>query len=190
MAVHSLTFATGWSPPRNTLRKMTLYHIDRNRTLKEGQVLELARYADVEPQEIGSHVDRLWPEGVTNFGEHHLLQHHQFRGDYLIEFIFELVRRASFHGAPSRYQSLFGVSSLEAARAFIWEFAPNDATTWGVEAERSERFDMRHLTIAGSGLMISERAHQYWGGEPSPHPLWEVLLVPPVKILHQVETQN
>jgi hypothetical protein len=167
-----------------------LYTVDRRRRLEAGRTLDLVRAENIGAAHVDSvllvHVDRLFPDGVTDHGESFLLQDRPVRANDVIDLLFEYVRRSEFPDRPSRYQSVFGSPNLEAAKAFREEFGRANDPIWEIEADRHFVGDMRHLTLAGSALAISYRAHRYWLGEPSNDPLWEALVVPPVRVLKEV----
>jgi hypothetical protein len=81
-----------------------------------------------------------------------------------------------------------GVESLDAACCFQTKFCQGEGVVWQVETDNYFKADMNilsHQTV----LVFSYLANVYWSGRAAPHtsPFWEVLLIPPVKILQKVE---
>ncbi len=109
----------------------------------------------------------------------------------LIEILFEYVRRGCFPDKPSRFTSLFGWETLEQAQAFRKKYGKESMPIWKIQAEKFFRADMNLLSInLPSVLILSYSVHRYWAGLPAIHnstPCWEILLPPPIKVLHQVQ---
>lgn len=49
------------------------YHIDRSGQLKQGDVIELTCYDDIDEECLQHHFDSLFPEGVSAFGDWYFL---------------------------------------------------------------------------------------------------------------------
>ena len=165
------------------------YHIDRNRTLKERQIINLVKYNDVEPSELQDHVDFLFPEGVTGHGELDMLRDQtSAKGiDPVIELLFEYVRRSLFPSCPSRFQSVFAFENVAQAVNFKNRYGRKDSLIWEVESDVAFKADMSLLTLQGSLLRVSYNAHRYWRGISSGNnPVWEYLLSPPVKVIRRI----
>lgn len=177
---------------------MSVYHhIDRLGTLRPDSTISLTRYNDINPEDLQQHVDLLFPEGVSNHGEHYFLKADtRARAvDPVIELLFEYVRRSFYTDKPSRFQSFFAFGSREDARIFMERYCNSRCTIWRVECDESRAFkaDMNILTLIDSLLVTSYRAHCYWQGLPDPggdSPLWEFLLSPPVKVLERLQTHE
>jgi hypothetical protein len=179
------------------------FTVDRGGLLSDGTVIDLARHDDLDPPQLQTHVDDLFPAGVSSHGNGYFLSgDQQATGSSAnIELIFEFVRRARFPQAPSRFASVFGCESEADARGFashpVWGSA--GAKIWEVESEDAFRADMSCLTLGGTILTVSLFAERYWSGlengidlifpdpqrAPTP-PFWELLLTPPVKVLGRV----
>ena len=165
------------------------YHVDRLRSLQEGDTLSLQRWTDVNPQFLQEHVDSLFPEGLTRHGEQYLLRSTQSLGiaSPRIELLWGYVRRASFPDRPSRYQSVFGWESEEDAGRFNVQYASDNGAICELDCDEAVRADMTLLCGNMSALVSSYFAHLYWEGKANPdekvEPLWEVLLRPPVRVL-------
>jgi hypothetical protein len=189
---------TPTSPPtplRKVLRQVPkFYTVDRRGTLHTGRRLGLTRFDDIEPHSLQQHLDGLFPDGVGAHGELNFVSADALFQvtDHLIELIWENVRRAHFPTAPSRFQSVFAVDTLDEARAFRTAFDPTGAATiWQVQtAHPGFRTNMELLRAPGTALMTSYHAHCYWSQHSPDHPVpvtWEVLLTPPVDVLGPAE---
>ena len=103
------------------------------------------------------------------------------------EWIFELLRRAEFEEAQSRFQSYFAWPSLEDAEQFITDHRDEEQTLFKVRCDKYELRDMDLIQAShiGSGLA---NARQYWKGEAgSETPTWEVVMEPPIDVVEQVD---
>lgn len=169
------------------------YHVDRKNHLHEGQVLNLIHPTIQPPPEIPDLVEfgkKMFPDGVSQHGDQYFYR--ASRTDHKepgIEALLEYYRRAYFPNKPSRFQSCFGVESLDAAYHFQNKFGQGMGVIWEVETDDYFKADM-NLLSPYTVLVCSYFANVYWSGQPAPHispPFWEVLLVPPVKVLRKVE---
>ena len=99
-----------------------------------------------------------------------------------IELAFELVRRNKFPNQPSRLASMYAWPSLANARWF--KRTHRNATTPIFKVSCNEVFQCDFdLVRAGPTILATWLlAEKYWRGEAGPNPLWEVLLVPPVRV--------
>ncbi|MDD5502874.1 MAG: DUF2441 domain-containing protein [Candidatus Thermoplasmatota archaeon] len=178
------------------------YTVDRANTLKEGHILDLTRFDNLEPPICQSHLDTLFPNGVTRHGDLYICN-----GDAAatliapeIELLFEYVRRSFFPHCWSRFQSIFACETIEEARKFRDEYSilsdgqpQKFGTIWEIEAEDAFKADMRLLKLHSSILVTSLMAHTYWSGKslvesfPGYEPFWELLLKPPVKVIKKIE---
>ncbi len=167
------------------------FTVDRNKTLKKGQEINLVRYNDVKPPELQNHIDFLFPDGVTSHGERYMLSNQTFAMgvNETIDLLFEYVRKSYFPSRPSRFQSVFGFESIEQAKRFRDRFGmSSDCPIWEVEADIVFKADMELLTLEDSLLVLSYRAHQYWNGcSIKKSPFWEYLMVPPVKVIRRID---
>lgn len=166
------------------------YTVDRANRLTSGLVFELEKHGDINPDFLQSHVDSMFPEGVSRHGDQYFLSNSAQANvaSPAIELVFEYVRRAHFLTAPSRFQSWFGTDSVEAAVEFRNRFAPNSgARIWRIECNDVFRANMNLLTAADSALVQSWRAHQYWQGQAGlGDAFWEYLLRGTVRVLEPV----
>lgn len=102
------------------------------------------------------------------------------------EWMFELIRRAEFEDAQSRFQSYFAWPTLEAAEQFLTEHRTEGQTIFKVQCQESELRDMDLIETPYLGVGYAN-ARQYWQGEPgSDSPTWEVVMKPPIDIVGQV----
>lgn len=166
------------------------FTVDREKSLRENQIIDLIKYSDVKPPELQNHIDFLFPEGVTNHGELYMLKGKiPANGvNQVVEIIFEYVRRSHFPSCPSRFQSVFAHEDIDQAIKFRNEYGKSDSLIWEVESDPAFKADMRLLTLKGSLLVLSYNAHRYWKGFPSGNnPIWEFLIVPPIKVVRRID---
>ena len=166
-----------------------LFTVDRAGTLREGDVLNLTKYADIAPPELQVHADAMFPLGVSRHGNQYFLGSGS-KGSVAspaIELLFEYVRRASFPDRPSRFTSWFATESITDAATFRARYCAGTGVIRRVQAPTTHRANMHLLTSNQTVLVYSWFAHLYWSGEAGPvQPFWEHLLVPPVEILDVV----
>lgn len=167
------------------------FHVDRNNRLRPQSTVTLSIWGNLEPTGLQNHINHLFPEGFSTHGDTYLLGHgiqdRNLRREEIIEIIFEYVRRSSFADKPSRYQSFFAFESLGDAKKFKNDRHQSGSSIWEIEGECSFKADMRLLEIRRPLLGTSLKAHLYWSGEFSIDPFWEILLLPPIKIIRQIE---
>lgn len=169
------------------------YHIDRLGKLKEDQNISLIKYNDINPRELQLHTDEMFPDGVSQHGEHYFLKNGSQAklASPNIEILFEYVRRAHYQNKPSRFQSVFAFESIEQALTFKQKFGTPDSLIWEVESKESFKADMNLLTIGNNSILVySYFAHLYWQGQTRENPFWEHLLVPPVRIIKKIDEKN
>jgi hypothetical protein len=184
------------------------YHIDRTGRLKKGDVIELTRYDDIPEECLQHHVDSLFPEGVSAFGDWYFLNSKMkamtktedgsiiLNYSAIIDLLFEYVRRSNYSHRPSRFQSLFAFESQNEANNFRKNHCKSIGDLWEVECDDSQPFkaDMNNLKLEGSLLMISYRASCYWEGRPCPYtsktPVWELLLKPPIRVVKKIDSHR
>ena len=169
------------------------YIVDRIGTLRQGQVLNLERFNDLKPPQLQSHVDEMFPNGVSRHGERYFLKNSTYASvaSPAIELLFEYVRRAHFPERPSRFQSWFAVDSITDAKGFRNRFGQGQGAIWRVASETVWQADMNLLTAHQTTLVCSWFAHTYWRGEAGPgQTFWEFLLTPPVHVLECIAEIN
>ncbi len=165
------------------------FTVDRLGGLSQGIELRIQHYLDINPPHLQEHVDFMFPEGVSRHGDSFFLSSGSRANiaSPAIEILFEYVRRAHFPDKPSRFMSFFAVDTLSAATDFNNRYGEGRAAIWEVEAPEHFRANMALLESNQTTLVYSYFAHLYWKGEAGPiEPFWEVLLVPPVKVIRQV----
>ena len=181
-----------------------IYSVDRKRIYVVGQTIHLYQTDPLKgrpllnsntglftSRDIESHIRELFPDGLSAHGWQYMadrvinpvLNGQQYTPcNHAIEILFENVRRANFSQRPSRFQSVFGFETAEAAAAFN----TGGWSTFLLEAKKSIRLDQTWLRISEQSSIASYSAHKYWSGESSPNPQWELLLAPPVRIVDQL----
>lgn len=168
-----------------------LYTVDRQGTLEPNLLCSLVKSDDITPRELCSHAIDMFPDGVSRHGDHYFLGGEQkaLLASPALELTFEYVRRARYPDRPSRFQCMFAVDSIDAAKAFRDKHADAGSSIWQIEAETLFRANMNMLYAGDSILVTSYRANTYWAGEPGRDgsPFWEYLLKCPVRIKKRVE---
>jgi hypothetical protein len=165
------------------------FTVDRRGELQPGDTVDLVVHQDLGPPELQGHIDQMFPDGVSEHGNGYFLSStsHATVASPAIEILFEYVRRSHFPVAPSRFQCMYGVSSLDEARQFRLEHCADSGRILKVRAKSLHRGNMRLLTNQATTLVQSWFAHLYWEGAPGPNDtFWECLLVPPVEVLEVV----
>lgn len=174
----------------------TAYTADRALRLRPGMTLQRRRHTDVDPQVLQQRVDAWFPDGVTDHGERYLLRGGPLHVDPFTELTCELVRRAEFHQAPSRFESIFAWATMPEAQAFASAHQSASAPIFELETDDEPfRADMRCLNARQSILVAAYAAHRYWSQQPNDvvlfsgqaqPPAWELLLRPPVRVVQRV----
>lgn len=175
---------------------MQAYHIDRSNTLTSGQIINLT------PSPNPSFLENcLFPNGVSYHGFHYLDESVQNMGGnkpayYVMEFELELIRRCFFPKLPSRFQSFFALKSLDELGK--WAGILNASSTiWLIEFDESQS-----VSLDSNLLIPTLEKHEtedvfspqnsffyyycYWNNCYSPNPRLELLIKPPIKVLHPI----
>jgi hypothetical protein len=192
-----------WAKTTRTNRTVPEYFVvDRSSTCVAGQILNLqgATYtfqhqtSGIEsPDEIAGTMAMMYPDGVSIHGQRYLFERSQTaQGGYLInnlvEIVVELVRRSNFQEIPSRFTSLFGWETSEAAQTFRQRSCQPFHPIIRVETDQPGfKADMELLKLGVSVASALTLANKYWKGESSANPCWEILLQPPVRVIERVE---
>lgn len=178
------------------------YTVDRNGSCTPGAIIEILppRYAfahhyvqNIETHdEIEQTARELFPNGLSPHGQRYLFERHNYIQNAIpvnpvIELLSELVRRAEFPDRPSRFTSLFGTESIDDARRFRNELGQPHHRILRLSCDQYFRADMRFLNPGASGASALNLARKYWRGEACQEPLWEVLLIPPITVIEQME---
>lgn len=170
------------------------YHLDRFNTLEEGQIIDLIKFDDIKPRELQIHVDKLFPDGVTKHGDSYFLNG-RVKAEVaspIIELVFEYIRRSFHLERLSRFQSFFGFNSLSDALKFNEKFPTKKSIKiWEIKSREFFKADMNLLTLTGTPLQLSHRAHCYWMGKLyRDEPFWEILMKPPIQVKKLVYSIN
>ena len=167
------------------------YTVDRTGYLKESMILDLQIYKDIEPDYLQTHVDKLFPDGVSSHGNIYFLNGKQ---DTLhvspnLELVFEYVRRSNFKDLPSRFQSVFAWDNIEDARWFLKNYPGEKSFLYEVKSDVIHKANMKLLNANSSILVTSYFAEMYWKGEEGSvgEIRWEYLLKCPVQVLKRVK---
>lgn len=174
----------------------TYLTVDRSGTLKPETILELRNASTVAnlPQSAADHLHEMFPAGLSRHGERYSSPSHQgtpASPDWSRELLFEYVRRESFRGRPSRFQSAFACQSIQDCLIFMRQFGKGKMSrVFEVAASSAFLSDMNCLRGASFGAMSSLSAKHYCDGKINPFdllPFWELVLPLPVTVLRQVE---
>jgi hypothetical protein len=168
------------------MAEVIAYHVDRSAALVAGTVLDV-RQSPSMPADVPQ-LDQEWPGGLTSHGIQYATSM-QFNGETVSEWLFELVRRAEFPQARSRFQSVFAMASLADARAFRHAIGGVlSVPIFRVRGELAHQANMNLIRSTAPAVSGLARAREYWAGQPGlAAPLWETLLVPPVTVIERVE---
>lgn len=185
---------------------MKFYHVDREDSLQEGMVLNLAksftstcgnrreisimpgRYSELECHELIAH---LFPSGLTVHGWRYLLQPIQaLQSQYgwvwdhsnSVELLFETIRRNQFPDSQSRFQAVFAWQTIEDARKF-----GQDANIYEIHSDAYSIHDQTFLSMGTQGLSAMIQGIKYWNRDLSESSVKEVLLAPPVTVGPRVQ---
>jgi hypothetical protein len=176
----------------------TAYTVDRAGRLQVGMTMDRVRYSDVQPGVLQQLVDAWHPAGVTQHGETYLVSPTNATVlDPVVELTCELVRRAEFAEAPSRFESIFGCATVAEAQMFLAKHGGPGSRIFEIESdEQPFQADMRCLDIRSTILVAAYGARRYWSQQPTDihefpgaqpqSPFWELLMRPPVRVLRQV----
>ncbi len=190
---------------------MEFYHIDKNNSLTEGQLLQ---FRSIDPN---YKIAELFPEGLSAFGQditglkykptNTLLENFSMRIDWQcmtmlnVELIFELVRQKYFSHLPSRFQCIFATDEINLPhwKKVLSNNSNAHLVELSIEHDNYCKLDASFLT-GGLGTYndaaniqdgpyfysverFLKNAWHYWSGEASDKPEWEFLITPPAKVI-------
>lgn len=177
---------------------MKFYHIDRIGTLKENETIDLFPVLSLQNLNplLKSNILKKFEEGISNFGSSCLLG--TYTQDIISEWFLEYERSLHFKDKPSRFQSIFAFSTIDDVQRFVNEYIPHNKEYRVFELESDNYFkgDMKVVGYQRTPLVQSAISHSYWNGESiedlnienhNVKPLWEYLLVPPVKVIKEIQ---
>lgn len=169
---------------------MEFFTVDRAGKLFEGMVCELVDDAHIPNAELASHVKEMYPGGLSHHGLGYLLGINidAPASDVDLEMLFDLVRRLRYPAAPSRYQCIFAVDSLDAAMRMAEKLNAQTPRVFKLQSEKAIQVDMRLLNSNNSPLAKYYLADLYWAGKTPADgaPMWEWLVPCPVVIGERV----
>ncbi len=181
---------------------MELYTLDRSGscTIGSSLILQPPLYdsdhfhgQDLETSsEIVDTLRWLVADGLTSHGRRHLMEPFNLNQGFvqanpIVDLVFELIRIHGYPDKPSRYQSVFGATTADGIRQFRSEFGQPHQRIFKVECQKYFEADMRLVSLGASAASAINLARKYWSGQSSVNPLWEVLMVPPVLVLEQID---
>lgn len=195
---------------------MLLYHIDRAGTLRPGNSIDLVPIDQLPETLKGSELFARLDLGLSRHaitylnpictpqpytivnGQAHcsmdtLWHQLSFADHRILEYTFELVRRAHFPQYPSRFQCLFALRSIDDFKSWP-ELSQERATIYEIEApDTTHCFDaawlkgglnrgisQRNYHISYAPTLCFDMAYKYWSKIPSDSPRWEYLIPLPI----------
>lgn len=170
----------------------SFFHVDRGSRLQAGVPIQRQPVSFSGTQAPSTVARDLFNSSLSEFGQRHMMPTSPFGPNagkpvphFFTEHVYEAVRIAGFPSALSRFQAVFGCTSIEDARAFATGFPgtagpPVPCPIWRVEVDRAELRDMRLMAGTFSFPYTLDTALSYWRGEHSQAPLIEALMEPPV----------
>jgi hypothetical protein len=174
------------------------FTVDRDGSLVPGLEIGYVPTTTVAPPDLQGFIAEWFPNGVSPHGEMYLLRSNPGVLNPIdpgVELICELVRRAEFPDAPSRYTSMFGSETIAGAADFRAQYRIPTARIFEVEcARRPFRADMRALDVRSTAAVTTFGARKYWAQEPramapwgvTVEPFWELLLSLPLRVVREV----
>lgn len=169
---------------------MILYHVDRTNSFKEGQEVTLTKDFPGYLNSFRSTILKLYPDGLSNHGLRYST--YPFNSNYPIETAFELNRKLYFPDKISRFQSFFCFQTLAEAKNFAKNYPDetSDYKIYEVEVDHDNYF-IGDMSLVRSSTVITSYidSHDYWSGNKSCHPIFEVLVKPPLKIHRMVYSE-
>lgn len=184
------------------------YHLDRDNSLVDGQILELRKINDIicndehTSELLQRHFNYLYPKGVCSHGDNYFAKSRYI--PYLapfVELLFENSRRIYDNTKPSRAEVVFGLDNIDDFRKLtsMMNININKCSIWEVECEKFFKADMfildtvQNLIFTNQSILASSKLMElYWQGKglnefiETEASFWEYLLVPPVKVVKRV----
>ena len=172
------------------MSKKIAYHIDRLRTLHEGQVIQLNTTHFSDMTEISKHFKNgLSEHGIRYFSDLNAFANIGYFNSTLIEHCIETMRLISFPNVPSRFQSLFAIPTLDELDS--WEELYGDYPIYEVEYDTNNSIQLDASNLKGgineetgefSPCYLLSYAKNYLSGKIGENPKMEILIPLPVKI--------
>ena len=170
----------------STLNKA--FTVDRKGLLTEGLVMNLHSIPPGIRPEARDLLEARYPDGLSHHGLGYLFGSVSIDSAQ-IEIFFELIRRAHFPEAPSRYSSIFASEQLSDAIEFRERRCASEGSIWELEFPASAfRADASCLKGTVPVFELEYLAHLYWSGDSSgiDAPDWELLITPPAIVSREV----
>lgn len=166
-----------------------LYTVDRTNSLVEGAKIGLKNIGLFKPMHLHDYALKMFPDGLSHHGEYYFfsLEPACSKPEFMIELLFEQVRRLTHPERPSRFQSMFAVDSIEKAQEFIARCRADSARIFEISGTTEFKANMNLLHSNHPSLATSWYAEQYWAGNDGGHPaFWEYLVSGQVTIGNKV----
>ena len=172
------------------------YHVSRAdiSTVKYFELKMTKNAIDLEgyysSEEFINKKHNLFPKGISKFGEQYLHEYYypeNQNNEFIIESVFELIRRLKYPNLKSRFQSTFGCLTIEDAKKIKEITFKGEGNIYKVACDSYFIADMNLLNQARSIIGIEIIANKYWSGIYSKNPTIEVLMNYPVEIIEKIE---
>lgn len=175
---------------------MIAYHVDRSMLLSAGQTLSTLGNYNLEK------IFDIYGNSFSEHGIHYITKN--FTDDihsFLWEISTEYIRLLKYPQYPSRFKCLFATEDLEQAKLWKNLFQSSKYQILKIECSKYYKFDANWITKPGAFYNFYQTdkfdnisfasycyfADKYWSGQPSPTPLWELLVELPCKCLEIVD---
>lgn len=166
---------------------MKAYHIDRANLLLPNKTIKLDKTIKIDPEYLQIYLEESYPEGFSSHGDYHITRQGSAHnaGNVVYETIYEYERKLHFPNCLSRYQSFFGLESLEDVKLWLKFFSNNQTaqqqkfSIWEIDTLDSEVQVYDSLFLGGgdlnelssfSALGTQYNAKKYWSGQMSENP--------------------
>lgn len=192
---------------------MKFYHLDRIGTLQNGTLVQSTPTFNALNAYVNANIPKFYPSGISKTGERYLspfdidvtdLQHAKdtiFNAQvFMIEYIFETVRKTNFPNCPSRFTSLFAckdlysikkwfnilsTNNMDCTNAHVLKIRPKGRIFIADSVWRDESLSINGKSVF-STFAYEEFAINYWSGISTKNPIYEVLCELPVEIIKSI----
>ncbi len=158
----------------------TFYTVDRRGLCKPGGKLQILPIPSISINGTKT----LYKQGITPHGNDYFLNYCDHAPSNILEIVWELIRLKDYPHTPSRFQSYFGLRTVEDAKIFRGYRDPYPI--YKIKCNKSFEADMNLLIISTSPILMIDCAHKYWSQIKSSNPFIEYLLTPDIDVICQV----
>ncbi|OMD34657.1 hypothetical protein BSK49_19135 [Paenibacillus odorifer] len=173
---------------------MIAYRLDRRNEMSVGQTIGLQIFNDIKPPFLNSILHKEYPQGLTSHGDQFYastLSANIFQSAF-IESIFEYERRLKFPDKISRFQAIFASETVNEATKWAGKLKTGDfCDLYEIEFDNTNtiKVDASWLAMGESVpslLYTTYYAEQYWSGAFTDNPIFELLIIPPARVLRKI----